>query len=272
MTGAGTSLSIASWTVQRPSPESATQPLRCSRSWPVGLERPHHQLQQPGADHGPVHPHLGDGGEVQRVVAGVHDLEALGVRLHQAVLDAVVDHLHVVPGARSADVEVAALRSERVEDRLQRLHGRVLAADHQGVAHLEAPDPAAGAGIHVADALLRERLLAPDVVVEVRVAAVDDRVAGLQVLQELLDLGLGGIAGRDHDPDRARLRQLLDELRDGEGRLGALHRDLPRLLGRPVVGHDLVAVAKQAANHVRAHPAEADEADAHWGSPLGGRD
>ena len=34
MTGAGTSRSIASWIVQRPSPESATQPLRSSRSWP----------------------------------------------------------------------------------------------------------------------------------------------------------------------------------------------------------------------------------------------
>ena len=34
MTGAGTSWSIASWTVQRPSPESATQPLMSARSVP----------------------------------------------------------------------------------------------------------------------------------------------------------------------------------------------------------------------------------------------
>ena len=208
MTGAGTSLSIASWTVQRPSPESATQPLRWSRSWPLRLERADHQLQQPRADDRAVHPHLGDRAEVQRVVAGVHDLEALGVRLHQAVLDAVVDHLHVVPGARAADVEVAALGGERVEDGLERRHVVVLAADHQGVADLEAPDPAAGAGVHVADALRGEGLLPPDVVVEVGVAAVDDRVAGLQVLQQLLDLGLGGVAGRDHDPDRAWLLEL----------------------------------------------------------------
>ena len=100
---------------------------------------------------------------------------------------------------------------------------------------------------------------------EVGVAAVDDRVAGLQVLQQLVDLGLGGVAGRDHDPDRARLLELRDELRDREGRLGALGRDLLRLLRGPVVGDDLVVVAKQAANHVRAHPAEADEADTHWG-------
>ena len=47
--------------------------------------------------------------EVELVVARVHDLEAFGVGLHQAVFDAVVDHLHVVAGARAADVEVAAL-------------------------------------------------------------------------------------------------------------------------------------------------------------------
>jgi hypothetical protein len=40
--------------------------------------------------------------------------------------------------------------------------------------------------------------------VEVRVAAVDDRVARLEVLEQLLDLRLGGVAGGDHDPDRAR--------------------------------------------------------------------
>ena len=37
ITGAGTSWSIASWTVQRPSPESSTKPLRCWRSWPLAL-------------------------------------------------------------------------------------------------------------------------------------------------------------------------------------------------------------------------------------------
>ena len=168
---------------------------------------------------------------------------------------------------------VAALGRERVEDRLERLHGRVVAADHQAVAVLEAPDAAAGAGVDVADALLRRApswrrtsswkfVLPPSMIVS----------PGSRMLEQLLDLGLGGIAGRDHDPDRARLLELLDQLRDGEGRLGALLRDVPRLLGRPVVGHDLVTVAKQAANHVRAHPAEADEADAHGRSPLGGRD
>ena len=66
MTGAGTSRSIASWTVQRPSPESATQPLRWSRSWswPEGAVG---QLEQPRAHHRPVVPQVRDGGEVEVV-------------------------------------------------------------------------------------------------------------------------------------------------------------------------------------------------------------
>ena len=39
ITGAGTSRSIASCTVQRPSPESATQPFRCVRSWSLSKAR-----------------------------------------------------------------------------------------------------------------------------------------------------------------------------------------------------------------------------------------
>ena len=51
----------------------------------------------------------------------MHQLEAFGIGLHQAVLDAVVHHLHVVAGARTADTQVAVLRRERQEDRLEAL-------------------------------------------------------------------------------------------------------------------------------------------------------
>ena len=112
--------------------------------------------------------------------------------------------------------------------------------------------------------------VAAQVVVEVRVAAVDDRVARLEVLEQLGDLGLGRVAGRDHDPDGPRRLELRDELLDRERRDRALAGDLLRLLRRPVVGDDLVAVAEQAADHVRAHPAEPDETDLHSvGLPVG---
>jgi hypothetical protein len=155
-----------------------------------------------------------------------------------------VNHLHVVAGPRAADVEIAALRGERLEDRLERLDRVGRPADHQAVTHLEAPNSAARAGVDVLDALRRELRLAPLVIVEVRVAAVDDRVTRLEVLHQLGDLGLGRITGRDHDPDRARLLELRHELLDRERSQRALACDLLRLLGRPVVGHDLVVVAE----------------------------
>ena len=138
-----------------------------------------------------------------------------------------------------------------------------VAADHQAVADLEAPDPARGPGIDVADPLGLELVVPPDVVVEVRVAAVDDRVARLEVLEQLGDLRLGRVAGRDHDPDRPRLRKRADELLDRERRLRALAGDLLGLLRGPVVDDDLVAVADEPADHVGPHPAEADEPELH---------
>ena len=140
-----------------------------------------------------------------------------------------------------------------------------VATDHQAVADLEAPDPAGRPGIDVADALGLERGVTADVVVEVRVAAVDDRVARLEVLEQLVDLRLGGVAGRDHDPDRARLLQRRDQVGDRERRGRALAGDLLGLLRRPVVDDDLVPVANEPADHVGAHPAQTDEPDAHGG-------
>ena len=60
-------------------------------------------------------------GHVGDDVLGLEQLVALGVGLHQAVLDAVVDHLRVVAGADLAGVDEALLArtlgAQRVEDR-----------------------------------------------------------------------------------------------------------------------------------------------------------
>ena len=109
--------------------------------------------------------------------------------------------------------------------------------------------------------------MAPHVVVEVGVAAVDDRVARLEVLEQLGDLGLGRVARRDHDPDGTGCLERRDQLGDRERPDGALAGDLAGLLRRPVVGDHLVPVADQAADHVGAHPPEPDEPDAHGVSP-----
>src|SRR5207302_8886390 len=109
-------------------------------------------------------------------------------RLHEPVLDPVVDHLHVVAGAGSAEAQPAAradrrttllvrLRCEHVEDRRQRLDRLPWSADHHAVPDLQAPYAAGDADIDVGDPALAQRLRAALVVGPARVAAVDDRVA-----------------------------------------------------------------------------------------------
>ena len=69
---------------------------------------------------------------------------------------------------------------QRGEDRVEPLDRAVGAADHQAVAALEAEDAAAGAAVDEVDPLLAQLRGAADVVAVVGVAAVDDRVAGLE--------------------------------------------------------------------------------------------
>src|SRR5262249_38022012 len=71
---------------------------------------------------------------------------------------------------------LAAPGRQRAEDRVEPLDRLALAADHQAVAALEAPDAAAGAHVDVVDAAPGELAGAGDVVVVVRVAAVDQGV------------------------------------------------------------------------------------------------
>ena len=77
------------------------------------------QLVEPGADHAAPVPDRRDLVQVElEVLRGVQDLVALGVGLEHPVLDAVVNHLDVVPRAGRADVGVAVGRRQRLEDRL----------------------------------------------------------------------------------------------------------------------------------------------------------
>ena len=157
---AGTDWSIASCTVQRPSPESSTHP-RIFASFGSSCERPAGQLDEPRAHDAALHPEVGDPGEVQAVRALVHQREALGDGLHHAVLDPVVDHLHVVAGAVGAHVSVAVLGRERAEEGLEVAEDGLLAAHHEAVADLEPPDAPAGPDVHVVEAERLERLGAP---------------------------------------------------------------------------------------------------------------
>src|SRR5438128_2216407 len=133
----------------------------------------------------------------QRLDIGVlEDIKTLGIGLHQAVLDAVMDHLDEMPGAAGAGMDIALLdpdiaavaaagaqnvadpRRQRLEDRIEPVDHGLVAADHHAIPALDAPDAAAGADVHVVQPALPERLAAADVVLPERVAAVDDDVAG----------------------------------------------------------------------------------------------
>ena len=249
------------------------------------------EVEEPRPDDRPAAPHLGDVGEVEVVavlrreflgVGRLEDVETFGVGLHQAVLDAVVDHLHVVAGARGAAVEVAVLggragdglaaggaldvadaRGQRLEDRVEVLHGLIRAAHHHAVAAGDPPHAAGGADVNVVNSLGLERRGATDVILEVGIAAVDDRVAGFHQLGEVVDGRLGGVAAGDHDPRRAGLRELRDEFLERRGADGPLGDELGDALGAAVVDDAGVTGIHQAADHIAAHSAQTNHAQLH---------
>src|SRR4029079_2747939 len=120
------------------------------------------------------------------------------------------------------------------------LHDLVRPADHQAVAALEAPDAAGRADVDVVDPVLGADLGAADVVLEVRVAAVDDRVALVEHLAQPGDGVLRGLARGHHDPDVARPLEPADEVLDRVGPDGALAGQLLHGLRRAVPDDALV--------------------------------
>jgi hypothetical protein len=141
---------------------------------------------------------------VQADVRVLEHVQALGIRLHEPVLDPVVDHLHEVACAGLAAVEPALLLGGGSPSRpvcgpastpgasasstgARRSDRLVVAADHQAVAALQAPDTAADADVDVVDPAVPKLGLTAQVVDVVRVAAVDDRVALVEMRRELGD-------------------------------------------------------------------------------------
>src|SRR5258705_9764474 len=104
-------------------------------------------------------------------IRGAQDAEPFGVGGHDPVLDAVVNHLDEVADTVRSAVEISPLGgsvdglapgragdvagagSQPREDRIEVFDHRRLAADHQTIPSLSSPDAAAGADVHVVDAL-----------------------------------------------------------------------------------------------------------------------
>ena len=173
----------------------------------VVAQRRDQQVEQPGADHRALAPGVEDVDDVLDQVDLLEQLEALGVGLHDGVLDAVVDHLGEVAGAGAgAGVHEAGLtgRLEGVEGRLDHGDRVVRASAHQCVAVLQPPDASGDAAVDEADAALGQQRGMLLVVGPPGVAAVDDDVALGQQLGELADRGPGRVAGGHHHPRRRR--------------------------------------------------------------------
>jgi len=171
--------------------------------------------------------------------------------------------LEVIEAARFAKAsDRARTRCERGKDRIESLHHGVLAADHQAISALAAPDAAAGSNIHVMDALAGKVLRAPDIVHVIGIAAVDDDVPGREVREHLIDGRVHGRGG-DHQPHRPWRLELLHEIDDRRraDRVGS--NQFLDLLGRPVEHHTLMTTGQQPMDHVGAHTAESDHSELH---------
>ena len=217
----------------------------------------------------PLGEDLGDlGGALAGALAD--EVVCLGDELHVGVLDAVVHHLHEVAGAVGADVRDTGLalgdRGDRREDRPERLVGLGRASGHDRGAVERALFAARDAGADEVDAAGGDVLLAADGVVEVRVAAVDDDVAGLEARDEFGDDRVGALAGLHHDDRGAGLRErrheLVVRLGCGEPGLGVLVDERARAFGGAVEHGDRVALAaREVAGEVGPHDRESYDAD-----------
>ena len=160
-----------------------------------------------------------DVGDLRRLQPGTaaQQVVGLGDQLHVGVLDAVVDHLDEVTGTVLADVGAAwravDMGGDLLQDRAERLVGQCGTARHDRRPVQRAFLAAGDAAADEVDALDLRGRLPPDGVLELGVAAVDQDVAGLQQLGELVDDRIGRAAGLDHDDDLAGHLEGRHELR-----------------------------------------------------------
>ena len=245
-------------------------------------KRHRRQIEQPGGDHAATPPHLCHFVEVEIIARdAAEDIEALGVRLHHPVFDAVVNHFDEMAGAGGTTVQISVLnrarfplaprcaldlshsRSQRLEDRIEALDRFHLPADHHAVAAIETPDAAARPHVNVMNPLFRQMLRPPQVVLEIRVTAVDDYVARFKPLRQRHHRLVGGIPRRNHDPGGPWLAQPFGEVIERSAASGTFAFHLANAVGVHIEDDAVVIPFHQATNHVRAHPSESDHAQFH---------
>ena len=202
----------------------------------------------------------------------LHELVGLADQLHVAVLDAVVRHLHEVPGAvaahpLAAGLAFGSLGADRLENILHQGPRRHAAARHHRGAEACAFLAATHARADEHQPFALQVVGAPDGVRKVGIAAVDDQIARFQERQQVLDELVHRLARLDHQHDLARPLQQLHHLfdgvsaQDGGAALGCVVQKLIDLGDRPVEGDHRVSVVVHIHNQVLAHDCQTDQSD-----------
>src|ERR1035437_1737125 len=132
-------------------------------------------------------------------IGRANNIQPLGIGGHDAVLDSVVHHLDEVSASAWSAVQitlfsraahllasrcpryVADARRDGFEDGIEVLHHRVRAADHHAVPALQTPHAAAGADVHIVDALGGKLVCPADIVYVIGIATVDEDVTGFKI-------------------------------------------------------------------------------------------
>ena len=196
--------------------------------------------------------------------------EHVGLRdhLHHGVFDAVMHHLHEMPGAAgSAGDEagfVAVARRDGAEERGEAIHRARRAAGHDRGAPQRALGAAGDAEAEEVHAARGGHVDAPRGVSPEGIAAVDHGVARLEHGEQFAERGIDRRSGGHEQEDRARPGQGGRERGEGCRRRGAgaeFRGERRRARGIGVEQGKARAVAREVAGEVGAHRPEADEAE-----------
>ena len=190
--------------------------------------------------------------------------------LHIGVLDAIVDHLDKMAGAVWTNVgytrSAVHVGGDGLKNRAEGLPRLLGAAGHDGrtvertllAAGDSGADEVLAAGGYV--------LLAANGVSEQRIAAVDDDIAIIHGLSQLIDDGIGGLASLDHNDCLAWALQgshkVLDGFRRYEVAFLAVGLNECMSLFRAAVIHRYgIAVAGKVTGQIRAHDRQSHDAN-----------
>ncbi len=201
--------------------------------------------------------------------SGFEDVVGLADELHIAVLDAVVDHFHVVARTAGTDVGDAGLAIDfggnGFEDGLHHIPSGERSAGHDGGAFAGTFFTARDARADETQTFFREIGIATLGVGVERVAAIDDDIALVEERDELLDDRVHGPTGFHHDLDFARSGERLHELLEGLGAdefFARVSRD--EFIGGgsgAVVNADLKAARFHVENEILAHDGQSDKSE-----------